>query len=263
MKKIFILSIICLLLTGCTQNGNSVISAFAPKPLAVLSIAEDEELTIDVRDEFDPMSILAEVQEDAEVSYELDEENSKVVITLSKGDKVETLEKVVNIQYPLGEFVTDDIVVTKGEDFDVEEFLNVSDDVEVSKVLDEETGKLTVTLTEGDRVETLEMDVTVEAPKIPTRAWYHCVHQNNPSAPTYELLVDFSTGELREDNYASRYFTYISDNMGDYPGVVPYDYNHFQLKWNEDRTEVVNGIGAQWMGGADASAICTLTKVEY
>ena len=152
MKRtpLLFLLISLLLLTACDT-----------KPLASLSIPEDEELTIDIRDEFDPNSIIKDVKEGSEVSYELDETNSKIIITITNGDKTETLEKTVNIQYPLGEFIEEDITIDTYTGYDIKDLVNVSEGTEITEELDEENGKLKITLTNGDRTEVIEKDVEV------------------------------------------------------------------------------------------------------
>lgn len=159
------------MMTGCSS-----------KPLAKLEIAEGEELVIDVRDDFDPTTILGEITEGTEVSYELDQENSKVIITLVNGDKTETLETQVIIQYPLGNFVTEDITIDLNEGYDVKELINVDADTEVTEVLDEEKGILTITLTNGDRTETIETPVNVI--------------KKEPTSRTYTLANTLDCGDV-------------------------------------------------------------------
>ena len=86
MKKILLICVL-LALTGC-GNTDKTISNEVDKALATLNAPED--LIID--ENFDVNTILTDVQEGTEVTYEVDEENSKIVITLKNEDRIETLE---------------------------------------------------------------------------------------------------------------------------------------------------------------------------
>ena len=89
MKKLLFILMVCTALTGCSNtNVEDKVSNETSKALAVLNAPE--ELIID--ENFDVNSILADVQEGVEATYEVDEENSKIVITLTQGEQVETLE---------------------------------------------------------------------------------------------------------------------------------------------------------------------------
>ena len=89
MKKLLFILMVCTALTGCSNtNVEDKISNETAKALAVLNAPE--ELVID--ENFDVNSILSEVQEGVEATYKVDEENSKIIITLTQGEQVETLE---------------------------------------------------------------------------------------------------------------------------------------------------------------------------
>lgn len=89
MKKNHLIFLIALFLiiSGCTE-----------KPLAVLT---ENPIEIDMAEEFDPYSAFTDVQDGAEISYELDEENSKITFVVRKGDKEERFEDIdVTLIYP-------------------------------------------------------------------------------------------------------------------------------------------------------------------
>lgn len=89
MKKLAttILILVLMLITGCKE-----------KPLAVLT---KDPIEIDMSEEFDPYSVFSDIQDNTVITYELDEENSKISFVVSKGDKQELHEGVdVKLIYP-------------------------------------------------------------------------------------------------------------------------------------------------------------------
>lgn len=252
MKKLINLFILLILLTGCsTTDDEKTVELVAPKPLAVLAIPEDEELIIDIRDEFDPNSIITDVKEGSEVSYKLDEVNSKIVITIKNEDKVETLEKTVNIQYPLGEFKEEDITIDTYTGYDVNDLVDVSEGTEVTEEFDEENGKLKITLTNGDRTEVIEKDVEVvnsnpfpvhwECKSIAANIWasYEIYEDgtanlvySTPSGP-YARYTAYWTGDLKNGTIGGSSYT-LSDGT---PGVDPM----YRYYTNVDGTITKNG----------------------
>lgn len=87
-KTIYLLLIIFLLL----------ISSCSQKPLAVLT---DNSIEIDMVKEYDPYSAFTDIQDGVDISYELDETNSKITFTVSKDDKKEVYEGIdVTLIYP-------------------------------------------------------------------------------------------------------------------------------------------------------------------
>lgn len=143
MKKIIVILLI-LLLAGCGEKS--------------LGKMSDESITIYTAENFDPMSVLLNVEEGTEVSYELDEENSKLVITLTKDDQVQTLEKEVEIVKPLV-VANENIVIDTYKGYDVNDLITVEEGTTVEQSLDEEAGILTITAKNGERVETVEVPV--------------------------------------------------------------------------------------------------------
>lgn len=139
MKRILLVSIIFLLLTGCGK-----LAKFED---------EDAELVIDIRDKFDPSTVLKDVKEGTEISYSLDEENSKLVITLKNGDKEETLEKSITIQYPLGELLCDKIDYYTYKEFDSSLFIKLAEGVKYDYEIDIDNATITYTLTKDNRLE--------------------------------------------------------------------------------------------------------------
>lgn len=146
MKKIILISLLMFALTGCSND------------LAKLNAPED--LVIDTREDFDPKTILTEIEEGVEVSYKLDEENSKIVITLTKDDKTQNLEAPVTIQKPLV-VPNENITIDTYKGYDINTLINVEEGTEVTETLDEEKGILTITAKNGDREEIFEVPVEV------------------------------------------------------------------------------------------------------
>ena len=89
MKKIIktLIILVLVFLTGCSE-----------KPLAVLT---KNPIEIDMSEEFDPYSVFSDIQDNTVITYELDEENSKISFVVSKGDKQELHEGIdVKLIYP-------------------------------------------------------------------------------------------------------------------------------------------------------------------
>ena len=144
MKKFITLATIFLLLTSCGTT------------LAKLNVPED--LTINYYEEFDPSTVLEEVVEGTEVSYQLDEDNSKLIITLANGDKEQTLEAKVNIEHPLV-VPNEDITIDVYKGYDIKDLITVDEDTVIEESLDEEKGILTITAINGEEQETIEVPV--------------------------------------------------------------------------------------------------------
>lgn len=156
MRKIIVLISALLILTGCTT-----IKEVFFKPLAKLS---EEECVYDIRDEFDPLSILTDVQEEVVISYEIDEDNSKAVITLQKDDKTEVLEKDITILYPLGELLSEKIDYYTYKDFNDNEYIKLASGVTYTSNIDLGNKTIDYVLTQGDRTETYRANLNVINP---------------------------------------------------------------------------------------------------
>ena len=144
MKKIIITLFVLLILCGC-----------APKII-------DGDITIDLTQEFDVNTILDNVKEDTQVSYELDRENSKIIVTLINDDKAETLEKEVTILEPQYT-IKDDIKFNPYLDYNINDFITVDEGVKVDHTVDTKASKLIFNLSKGHWSKTVEADVTLES----------------------------------------------------------------------------------------------------
>ena len=82
MKRLVFILIITAMLFGC---------AFA-------DVSKD--ITIDMTKEFVPESVMNNIKEGTEISYLIDEENSKLILELTNKDKTQTIERDVKLVYP-------------------------------------------------------------------------------------------------------------------------------------------------------------------
>lgn len=130
MRKIVILTGIMLLLVGC---------AFANV---------EKDITIDMTKEFVPESILSDVKEGTEVTYSIDEENSKLTLELTNGDKTQTVERDVTLLYP--EYsIAEDITLDLVKGIDIKDYVTADSDTDVDYLLDEDNSNITFILTNG------------------------------------------------------------------------------------------------------------------
>ena len=73
MKKFVALLLFLIMITGCS--------------LAKI----DKDITIDMTKDFAPETVLKDIKEGTEISYIIDEENSKLIINLTNGDKEQNI----------------------------------------------------------------------------------------------------------------------------------------------------------------------------
>lgn len=147
MKKKIILSLaICFLITGCSR------------PLANLT---EEAIEIDMTRQFEPSSVLSDIKEGTKIDYQLDEENSRLLITLKNKDQTETIETDVTLLYP--EYtLQEDISIDTYKGYDINDLVSADPGTTITSSLDEENGILTITLTNGIWSKTIEKQVNVE-----------------------------------------------------------------------------------------------------
>lgn len=141
--------VLCTTLVSCTK-----------KPLGTLSVAQDSQVVYSMQNEFYYMSLIKDVEEGTEVTCTLDEENSKVIITLTKGDKTETIEKSVKIEYPLWEQPSEPIIIDTYTGYDINQLLTLREGVQI--ICHELNGNiLTVILSDGEREETFNIEAEI------------------------------------------------------------------------------------------------------
>ena len=145
MKRIISIVFTLLVLCGCTT----------PK-------VTDGEVIIDLTQEFDVNTILENVKEDTEVSYELDKENSKIIISLTRNDETETLEKEVTILEPQYT-IKDDIKFNPYLDYNINDFITVDEGVKIDHTVDTKTSKITFNLSKGIWSKTVEKEFTIDS----------------------------------------------------------------------------------------------------
>lgn len=179
MKKfLVVLFILVLCLSGCAE-----------KKLA--SLINDDVTVYNVQNGFDADSILKDIKEGTEIETKLDRENSELIITLTNGDKTETLIKKVEIQEPLSTVRDIGDEVINGYTFDVNEV--VTDVKEGTEVNWEIVGnEITITLVNGDQTDIIKKEVNIEYPL----GWFV---EDKPRVDTYKgydinLLVGLADG---------------------------------------------------------------------
>ena len=145
MKKFVALLLFLIMITGCS--------------LAKI----DKDITIDMTKDFAPETVLKDIKEGTEISYIIDEENSKLIINLTNGDKEQKIEEYVTLLYPeysISEEITADLV----EGFNIEDYVVVEEGVNVSYVLDKENQKISITLSKGIWQKEITQDAKVNVP---------------------------------------------------------------------------------------------------
>ena len=122
---------------------------------ASLAKVNKEERAVEANAMINIEDYLTNVEEGTEVTYVIDEEKSEVVFTLTNGDKTQTLTKKVTILEPLGVF-NEKTAINLYDGYVIEELLTLNDGVTIEEhTLDEETGLLKATLTNGERESTI------------------------------------------------------------------------------------------------------------
>ena len=144
MKRLVFILIITAMLFGC---------AFA-------DVSKD--ITIDMTKEFVPESVMNNIKEGTEISYLIDEENSKLILELTNKDKTQTIERDVKLVYPeysIIENITLDL--TKG--IDIRDYITTDQNTKVDYIIDEENSSITFLLTNGiwSKAEVRNADIIV------------------------------------------------------------------------------------------------------
>lgn len=162
MKNIKLLTLLIIGLIACT--------GCEAKPLAEVT---SEDYTYDSTKAFNIDDILSNVSEDTKVDYVIDEDNSKVVITLTKGDKTETLEKDITISKPTIE-VSDGITYDSyTQELDLEDHITKPETTTYDYTLDVDNNSITINFTDGEYKETITKDLVVvdSTPTVNKNVW--------------------------------------------------------------------------------------------
>ena len=144
-KKLLCVCALSLLLTGCGE-------------VVKLNITTTEPITIDATEKLDPTVYLKDLDKNATVDYEI--KNNEMVITVTKGDKTENINILVEVNEPKVS-IDRHIEVDKYVGYDLEQYIHEDEGVTHTTNFDEDTGKLSVTFKKGEWSTTLEDDVTV------------------------------------------------------------------------------------------------------
>jgi len=145
MKKILCILLLALLLCGCLSTK-----------------VTNDEVTINLCEDFDINSILTNVSKNSDVTYEIDKDNSKLIITITKGDKIEIIEKEITIEEP-NYSIKENISFNPYRDYDINEFITVDEGVDIDYSLDIESSTLTFNLSKGNWSKTIDKEVTLES----------------------------------------------------------------------------------------------------
>lgn len=219
-KKILCALTLILLLTGCGD-------------LAKLNTNQEDTITIDATEKIDPTIYLKDVDKNATVNYEI--ENGTMLITVSKGDKVQEFSMPVQVDEPKVSLERH-ITVDKYLGYDLEQYINEDEGVSHTIDFDEETGKLAVTFTKGEWSKTIEDEVTV-LDSNPINNWpkvYTCC-DNIENSCSYTLILNENksfkvsdasngwsdTGVYTYDGNNSWFFDYYNTN--DHSGTGNYE----------------------------------------
>lgn len=131
------------------------------EPLAKFNC--DDNLIIN-KNHFDPETILSDIKDGTDITYELTD--TSVVLTLTNGDQTDVMEHDAIITESIGWFNTDDILFDVYYTlFPIEDVLTLTEGTKVDSFLLEGT-TLTVTLVNGDVVETLTKEVEIKPMKV-------------------------------------------------------------------------------------------------
>ena len=242
-KKLLCVCALSLLLTGC---GN----------LATSNVAEGETVTIDATEKLDPTVYLKDLDKNATVDYEI--EDNEMVITVTKGDKTENINIPVQVNEPKVS-IDRHIEVDKYVGYDLEQYIHEDEGVTHTTNFDEDTGKLSVTFTKGEWSTTIEDDVTV-LDSNPINNWpktYTCcdsidgdcglmmiLNENGTFSQKHAGIGWSDAGKYTYDGNNSWFFNY--NNSNDLNGTGNYE-------------KIVQNIGiTSW--GNQAYFSCSLNK---
>lgn len=131
MKKLFITLFLILMVSGCSYGKIT-----------------NEDITIDMTKVFDPMSVITDLKDGASVEYKIDEDNSMLLIDITFNDKVQHLEKEVELLYPKYS-VKDDIKLDLVNGISQDDFITVEEGVEVNYELNEDSNSIVILLNKG------------------------------------------------------------------------------------------------------------------
>lgn len=146
MKKLLVIIVLMLMLSGCSY-GKIV----------------NEDITIDMTKSFDPMSVITDLKDGASVEYQIDEDNSTLLVDITFNDKVQHLEKEVELLYP--EYsLKDNIVLDLVNGTSQDDFITVEDGVNVSYELNEDDNSIVIHLNKGIWSKEIIADATIIHP---------------------------------------------------------------------------------------------------
>ena len=131
MKKLFIIIVLMAMLSGCSY-GKLI----------------KEDIAIDMTKPFDPMSVITDLKEGTSVEYQIDEDNSMLLVDITFKGKVQHIEKEAELLYPQYS-LKDNIVLDLVNGISQDDFITVEDGVEVSYELNENDNSIVIFLNKG------------------------------------------------------------------------------------------------------------------
>lgn len=234
MKKIFLI-LLTILLVGCSD----------------INIKKDS--VIDLSESFNLENIIEHSDNISILSYDLDTDNSKLLITYLKDDKTLTKQFDVTIKQPQYT-INDDIVIDVYKGYDIYKIVNAETGIILTSQLDADNCKLTIHLSKGNwsKDETIDVDIINSNP-FPK---YYFLDQivydyfNYPGDLTHEEFNDVKVIDgyiLYEDNSLIHFNEEIgNDSIGLDKRVVYYgsyeqaDKDHLNIKASHYSSSYLN-----------------------
>lgn len=182
----------------------------------------------------------------AKISYVFNEDETMMTITDENGEEPHSFDVPVNVIYP-SYTIADDITIDTYTGYDINDFVTADEGVEVTSELNENI--LTITLSKGIWVETLEKEVTLEdsSPmtihKLAKTHGYPIVYKSN----ILQLTLTF--------NDSSSVTVYQTENKGYVNGTVTYDENSIAWGPNCGAWDIKGGFGKNYYSLSEDGSI--------
>lgn len=117
---------------------------------------------IDLTEKFDPKTVFIDLPEDAEVSYEINEENNTISIYVKTGDKIESFEDLEAILSHPEYTIDENITVSLLDGDDLSNYVHTDPGVNVETSINEDNNTMSITLSKGEWTKTIEKEITID-----------------------------------------------------------------------------------------------------
>ena len=265
MKKIILIVLITFLFAGCTTNlaeinegvgeNITIVAGTMPEVEELVTAKENVELTkelagdvliveakknkkiqtIEFKIDYENVEIDGTAKVDlsqfytdpaklSKVSYSFNDDETIMTVTDKNEEETNTFDVPVSVSYP-SYTVAEDITIDTYVGYDINDFVEVDEGVEVSSELNENI--LTITLSKGVWTETLEKEVTLEdsSPmtihKLAKTHGYPIIYGGNDLIPYTLTFHDENTVTL-----------WSPENRGNVNGLKTYD--ETSVAWNDE-----------------------------